>query len=77
MEGALGSADLVDVICTVIVPASVRNKAIGAAIIPSWSGPARNAVDAIDAQEIGLRIRRTGKAVVRTRQVLLRHRAPT
>ena len=54
-------------------PASVGDKAVGAAIIPGRFDAARNAVDAIDAAEqIGLRIRRGRKSVIRTRQVLLR-----
>src|SRR5438067_514999 len=58
------------------VPPSVRNKAVGAAIIPSLLDTARNAVDAIDAAEqVGLRIRGAGKAVIGPRQVLLRYRA--
>src|SRR5438445_11988835 len=72
----LGSASCFDFILGVIRPASVRNKAVGAAIIPSLLDTARNAVDAIDAAEqVGLRIRGAGKAVIGPRQVLLRYRA--
>src|SRR5258707_14520079 len=47
-------------------PASVGDKAIGAAIIPRRLDPARNAIDAIDvAQQIGLRIRRGREAIIR------------
>src|SRR5213595_277155 len=49
-------------------PASVGDKAIGAAIIPRRLDPTRNAIDAIDAaQQIGLWIRRGREAVIRTR----------
>src|ERR1700738_4273881 len=46
-------------------PASVGNKAIGAAIIPDRLDAARNAIDAINAaQEIGLRVRPTRKTIL-------------
>src|ERR1700749_2208148 len=59
-------------------PASVGDKAVGAAIAACLLRiAAGHAVDAIEiAEQLGLRIGRRGESVIRTRQVLLRHRAP-
>ena len=58
-------------------PASVGDKAVGAAIAARRLRiAAGHAIDAIEiAEQLGLRIGRRGEAVIRTRQVLLRHRA--
>src|ERR1700757_1858499 len=58
-------------------PASVGDKAVGAAIARCRLRiAARHAIDAIEiAEQLGLRIGRRGEAVIRTRQVLLCHGA--
>src|ERR1700759_1053790 len=70
------STGVLAVMILVLVPSLVRDEAIGAAIAAGRLGAAGNPVDAIDvAKQIGLRIGRRRKAVIRTRQVLLRDRA--
>src|SRR6266436_10099089 len=71
----LRSRGVLAVICFKSSPASIGDKAIGAAIIPRRLGTAGPAIDAVDvAQQIGLRIGRSSKPVIRTRQILLRDR---
>src|SRR5579862_3668804 len=70
------STGVLAVMIFVLVPPLVRDEAIGAAIVAVRLVAAGNAVDAIDAAEqIGLRIGCRSKAVIRTRQILLRDRA--
>src|SRR5689334_4373926 len=60
------------VILEFLAPSSIGDETVGAAIVARGLDAARHAIDAIDAAEqVGLRIGRRGKAVVRTRQVLL------
>src|SRR3954451_9131899 len=55
---------------------SVGDEAVGATVVLCRFSPAGHAVDAVDvAKQFGLRVRRRREAVIRPRQVLLRHRA--
>src|SRR6185437_15670948 len=75
-KARLRSTGILIVISLVLVPSSVRDETVGAAIVLGRLDPAGNAIDAVDAaQQVGLRIRRGGKSVIRPRQVLLRHGA--
>src|SRR5665811_2181339 len=66
--------DVLVIIASSPHPASVGNKAVGAAVAAARLDATRNAVDAIDgAEQVGLRIGCGRKPVVGPRQVLLRH----
>src|SRR5581483_8976781 len=69
----LRSTGFLIAISFVLVPSSVGDETVGAAIVLGRLDPAGNAIDTVDAaQQIALRIGCGGEAVVRTRQVLLR-----
>src|SRR6478736_4003898 len=72
----LRSADGLAGVVILLYSASIGDEANGAAVVAARLDAARYAVDAVDAAEqVGLRIGRVGEAVIRARQVLLRHRA--